>query len=593
MSNPQESDDASVLDSSCLQLPQLAVVCSDAVVAEPATAIVEERQSHRRLMIGGTVGDRHRSSSNNRGVIGGRERSGGRHAEARSSKVHGGSHGSRRKSSLSRTNRQLGTVSGSRIGCTEPTKGRHKTSSMQGLMDSRRGDLGVAGSAVLGRAPVALRPTMGSRARTSSSGSRTRTRVRLPSHRIADASTQSANHPSENNCYAWCLARVIDVTRLEAAWMETLQQRAFSRRSKQEGQSVPNEGTDSIPRNQAQAAPRVEALNVARDVVLVPLNEEVKLLKIGRRDCFIFPFGCLVCWRCKAETATRALDAIRPFLVGPLAPHNIDEDHIDITNPDRVKIDLSSRDPPTFERVAVAYALAQSVRLGTLELRVDRSIVKTRSIPESLAKEGYVSSWSIKQATQMVGEMFSLKHDIQLKTDIIDTPDFFWNYGDYERTYQTCREHLDIDPRVSVLNARIEIVQELVACLEEELTDRHTTRLEWLCIVLVASEALVAGIRNYLRAMNRQSGSDGDSAAAGAALALSAAYDSSHRHLWEVTMEPPNVVVMPIFWLLYWVYRLFVQWPLTALSGGLSAAASAAVSIMEFNGSNTTSTLVF
>jgi len=168
-------------------------------------------------------------------------------------------------------------------------------------------------------------------------------------------------------------------------------------------------------------------------------------------------------------------------------------DQVDIWSDE---VPLSSRDPPVFERVAVAYALAQSVRLGSLELRIERSIARTRDVPRAMAHTGEVSL-SNRQVTKMMGEMFGLRHQVNLETDILETPELFWEYSEHEPLYERCRQHLDVDRRVTILNQRFEVMQDLFDFLEEELNIRHGNRLEWVVIVLCAVEPCLFAMRLY------------------------------------------------------------------------------------------------
>eukprot|EP00971_Amphidinium_carterae_P209945 4164515-Amphidinium_carterae.1 len=99
----------------------------------------------------------------------------------------------------------------------------------------------------------------------------------------------------------------------------------------------------------------------------------------------------------------------------------------------------------------------------------------------------------------MVGQLFVVKNQVNLHTDILDTPDFFWDWPDHEPLYLAFRQHLDVDSRVSVVNQRVEVLEDLFDVLESELTRRNETRLEWVVIILCAFEAFVMALRLYTR----------------------------------------------------------------------------------------------
>merc|ERR1712039_245417 len=76
------------------------------------------------------------------------------------------------------------------------------------------------------------------------------------------------------------------------------------------------------------------------------------------------------------------------------------------------------------------------------------------------------------------------------------------DYSDYEALFESCKAHLDVDRRVSILNQRFEVLLDLFDFLEEELNHRQETRITWVIIVLCALEAFVMGLRLYARCMH-------------------------------------------------------------------------------------------
>lgn len=265
-------------------------------------------------------------------------------------------------------------------------------------------------------------------------------------------------------CTGYCLADRIDLKRLEASWLQRLQRRA---------PSAPDE----------------------QHYCVIPLNQDVVVMKVGPRlkDCFVFCSGSLVCWGCSPAETQMARDTLRPVLIGALAQEFIETDHVLMG-----EVSLSGPEPPTFERLSLAYALAQSVCLGSLEKRIECSIASTRSIPETMAMFGHVTV-SSKHVQMKVGEMFVLRNRMNLNSDILDTPEFFWDYEVYEQMYVKFREHLDVDQRVNVVNQRIEVMTDLFDVLENDLHHQDEGRIQWIIIILCALEAMVMAVRLFAR----------------------------------------------------------------------------------------------
>jgi len=152
------------------------------------------------------------------------------------------------------------------------------------------------------------------------------------------------------------------------------------------------------------------------------------------------------------------------------------------------QIILTSSSP--FERLAHSYALAQSVRLGVFEVVVDRSIGLTRSIPETMAATGEVRLDECELSKQM-GGLLVLRCDVNLNTDILDTPEIFWDEERFEPHYIANRTHLDIDKRVDILNQRLGVLKDLYDLLQNTLNVKHGNRLEWIIIILILVEVVL------------------------------------------------------------------------------------------------------
>lgn len=330
-----------------------------------------------------------------------------------------------------------------------------------------------------------------------------RPRDRPPRRQTTQDGAGVRHGPRDDSCYAFCLADRVDIRRLEALWLKrrsaAVAATAAAAIAAVAAASKRLAGSSDTATAAAAAAARTSPSHTP-EVQVVRLNKEVSLLKVGRKDCFVFSFGCLVCWSCTLDQAKCAKEYLQEVLLDPLPSHSLDEDSMLIAPRDgrTPEVRLSSRDPPTFERVAVAYALAQSVRLGSLELRIDRAIARVRPIPQTMVDTGEVGL-SHKEVTKMVGELFVLRNQVNLHTDILDTPEIFWEYEDYEPLYARCRQHLDVAKRVSILNQRFEVLQDLFDVLDFELHEREETRLTHVIIVLCAIEAFVMALRLYTR----------------------------------------------------------------------------------------------
>ena len=148
-------------------------------------------------------------------------------------------------------------------------------------------------------------------------------------------------------------------------------------------------------------------------------------------------------------------------------------------------------DSSEYLKLSISHALAQSVKLMVLEISVSKLLDKTAPIQQELAQKGSISL-SIKEISKNIGMLFNERYSINLHSDILDTPEFFWRRPSYEPLYLATASFQDIQVRQNILNHRLDIIQELYSMLSNELNYKHSTRLEIIIILLITIEVLVA-----------------------------------------------------------------------------------------------------
>ncbi len=95
-----------------------------------------------------------------------------------------------------------------------------------------------------------------------------------------------------------------------------------------------------------------------------------------------------------------------------------------------------------------------------------------------------------------MGELFIERNSINLHVDVLDTPEFFWEYSELEPFYAMTANYLEIETRVEVLNQRLDVVHELFEMLGNELNHQHSSRLEWTIICLIIIEVFLSILRD-------------------------------------------------------------------------------------------------
>jgi len=93
-----------------------------------------------------------------------------------------------------------------------------------------------------------------------------------------------------------------------------------------------------------------------------------------------------------------------------------------------------------------------------------------------------------------IGELFILRINLHLQGSVLDAPELLWAEPQLDPIYQAVRSYLEMDQRVNLLTERLEVIADLLAVLKDQLSHTHGEYLEWIVIVLIAAEILVAGV---------------------------------------------------------------------------------------------------
>ena len=230
------------------------------------------------------------------------------------------------------------------------------------------------------------------------------------------------------------------------------------------------------------------------------MYKDVLYIEREEGEAFIFPFGVLVIWGLSHDEIQKLLEEISPFERELLAGPIIDEfTYILAAGETRIHEDcIRLTDDTVLERLAVSYGIAQSVKLSEFEEYALHTIEKTSHIPRTIAETGRLKL-SRRAIARMRGTLYLVESDINLNFDLLDTPEFFWDYPEVEYMYTITASYLDVKSRIEVLNKKVHVIHELLEMLAEEQRHKHSSLLEWIIIWLIAIEVLFFIIHDILK----------------------------------------------------------------------------------------------
>lgn len=132
-------------------------------------------------------------------------------------------------------------------------------------------------------------------------------------------------------------------------------------------------------------------------------------------------------------------------------------------------------------------SMLQSVKLGIWEASLQQYIDQIEGITDDL-KKGKKIRLSREEVLRKHGELFALRHYLNLSSDILDTPDFYWENEKLENLYNHVCVYFGITKRTRVMNEKINHCVALIELLSHHLGDKHHIRLEWMIIILIMVE---------------------------------------------------------------------------------------------------------
>ncbi|CAL8093311.1 unnamed protein product [Calicophoron daubneyi] len=274
--------------------------------------------------------------------------------------------------------------------------------------------------------------------------------------------------------------------------------------------------------------------DLSSDVLLVSADHQQRFE--SQQDVFIFRNGVIVLWNIAESEHSSFLSRIRKFckelLTDPLVEREdlrycftnkatclVGEDLFLQSNESRlsggakstaeqIRTAMEQRNPHKFpevsssaddavfvpvedsrrlEQFAFSDALATSVKLSLLENSFDTVAIQMEPWIKDM-KKGLRTTFPQSSVIKKTGELFTLKHLLNISTSMIETPDFYWDRPAVESLYVQLKNALSVSARTRILNCRLDMCCELTEILSNHLQSRHASRLEWMIIVLILVE---------------------------------------------------------------------------------------------------------
>ncbi|XP_026689594.2 required for meiotic nuclear division protein 1 homolog isoform X1 [Ciona intestinalis] len=140
------------------------------------------------------------------------------------------------------------------------------------------------------------------------------------------------------------------------------------------------------------------------------------------------------------------------------------------------------------EMYAFSHALVVSVKLAHWEHSLDKLIKSIESLPHELMVGRKLQYRTTESVLQKIGEVFMIRHRLNLQYNLLDVPDVYWDREDLEHLYVKTTEFLNIIRRVKIMNEKLSYCAHMVELVKSHLAEQKSIRIEILIVLLILIE---------------------------------------------------------------------------------------------------------
>lgn len=229
------------------------------------------------------------------------------------------------------------------------------------------------------------------------------------------------------------------------------------------------------------------------------------VLKLSLRDVdnvllFIFKNGTVVSWGLKRYQIVDYLEPIKQFADKPVPFRVRDEfiyckgDKTSIEPHDYFEVDCLTVDATLDSdeiKLSLSYGFSQSAKLQYFETILESLIEKYTPLIHSLSNKKQMTV-TRNQIRQIIGDILGAKSEMNLISNFLYHPKYFWQHPTLEEYYIMLERYLHIQRRVNAINHRLDTLNEIFDMFNSYLENRHSHNLEVIIIVLITLEILFA-----------------------------------------------------------------------------------------------------
>jgi len=253
---------------------------------------------------------------------------------------------------------------------------------------------------------------------------------------------------------------------------------------------------------------RIEAVQVAESFNIKKFKSEFRAsaysgsttevfysLKETNSFLYVFDYGVVVFGNFDPLAKSEFLKFIKDY-ANVLVDVNLFEEYRIEIDPSTTKMLVKNDEvvvpqlDPSILRIAMLNT-GQSVALEYYEMLTDSLIASSKHYILELEQKGKISI-SKTNLLKYIGKVLNVKNSIVDNLYILDDPNLVWDNEELSVMNRNLKANFEIIPRFKDLDYRLQIVEDNLKLFTDVLNVRESSRLEWIIIILILIEILVA-----------------------------------------------------------------------------------------------------
>jgi uncharacterized Rmd1/YagE family protein len=147
--------------------------------------------------------------------------------------------------------------------------------------------------------------------------------------------------------------------------------------------------------------------------------------------------------------------------------------------------------------VTISEALAKSVVLAHDEREVSAVFERIEPFARELADSGRTQGGR-RAILQHIGHALLVQHRVSGRVAVAEKPDVLWDRPDLDRLYARLETEYELRERADALNRKLAVIAETAKVLTDIIDTERSLRLEFIIVVLIVLEIVIAGYQIML-----------------------------------------------------------------------------------------------